>query len=132
LAVQVDTPAHVDLDSVRATDPATLQEQYLPEEGSAAAATKPAVNETLVQQLMTMGFPRNRCERAVHSTGNQNADVAMEWLLSHMDDPDIDQPLVAASSASKPSVSIDPEKLSNLESMGFTAAQAKVALKETV
>lgn len=35
---------------------------------------------------MDMGFPEIRCQRALLATGNRSADVAMEWLFSHMDD----------------------------------------------
>lgn len=82
-----------------------------------------------------MGFPRNRAERAVFTTKNAGAEVAMNWLLEHMEDADIDQPLVPPQSAapSKPQQAApNPEMVENLTQMGFTAAQARKALKETV
>jgi len=36
---------------------------------------------------MEMGFTRNRCLRAVIATDNNGAEVAMNWLFEHMDDP---------------------------------------------
>lgn len=40
-----------------------------------------------MEQLMAMGFPRNRCMRALINTGNNGAEVAMNWLFEHMEDP---------------------------------------------
>jgi uncharacterized UBP type Zn finger protein len=37
-----------------------------------------------------MGFPRVRCEKALHATGNNDAEAAMNWLFAHMEDADID------------------------------------------
>uniref|UniRef100_A0AAV2MK95 UBX domain-containing protein 1 n=1 Tax=Knipowitschia caucasica TaxID=637954 RepID=A0AAV2MK95_KNICA len=41
-----------------------------------------------------MGFDRNRAERAVANTGNQGIEQAMDWLMEHENDPDIDEPFV--------------------------------------
>jgi Isopeptidase T len=54
----------------------------------------------------------------------------MEWLFGHMDDPDIDSPIQSTASKSSPEPS--PEQIGMLADMGFTPAQAKKALKETV
>ena len=37
--------------------------------------------------LEGMGFPTIRCQKALLATGNSDAEVAMEWLFGHMDDP---------------------------------------------
>jgi len=55
----------------------------------ATGASDP-VNELLLQQLMDMGFPRNRAEKALKLTGGTNVDKAMDWIFNHMDDTDID------------------------------------------
>lgn len=36
---------------------------------------------------MAMGFGINRCKRALSNTGNNGAEVAMNWLFEHMEDP---------------------------------------------
>ncbi|CRK48115.1 hypothetical protein BN1723_001372 [Verticillium longisporum] len=77
-----------------------------------------------------MGFPRNRCEKALHATGNASADSAMEWLFAHMEDPDIDAPLDLGGAAAGGDTA-DPEKIEMLGAMGFGAPQAKKALRET-
>ena len=45
------------------------------------------MDEAVVSQLTEMGFPRARCVKAVVNTSNSGVDAAMQWLLSHMDDP---------------------------------------------
>uniref|UniRef100_A0A8C6U9D4 UBX domain protein 1 n=1 Tax=Neogobius melanostomus TaxID=47308 RepID=A0A8C6U9D4_9GOBI len=49
---------------------------------------------TTLESLLEMGFDRNRAERAVASTGNQGIEQAMDWLMEHENDPDIDEPFV--------------------------------------
>ncbi|KNC71253.1 hypothetical protein SARC_16208 [Sphaeroforma arctica JP610] len=48
------------------------------------------VSAELMAQLESMGFPATRCKKALHATGNTNADAATQWLFDHIDDPDID------------------------------------------
>ena len=57
----------------------------------------------------------------------------MEWVLSHMEDPDFNDPLPASSSSQAPAPAqqqssqkaADPEQLSMLEAMGFTPQQVR-------
>lgn len=49
---------------------------------------------TTLESLLEMGFERNRAERAVAITGNQGIEQAMDWLMEHENDPDIDEPYV--------------------------------------
>ncbi|KAF2770348.1 ubiquitinyl hydrolase [Teratosphaeria nubilosa] len=112
-------------------------EEELPEDQDASAGANTnsfTPNEMALEMLMSMGFPRPRCERALHATGNQDAEAAASWLFEHMEDPDIDQPLDLG--GSKPAAGAgasvaDPEKIESLGAMGFSAPQARQALKET-
>ncbi|KAG8563714.1 hypothetical protein GDO81_016181 [Engystomops pustulosus] len=47
-----------------------------------------------LESLIEMGFSPNRAQKAVAATGNQGIESAMDWLMEHEDDPDIDEPLV--------------------------------------
>jgi ubiquitin carboxyl-terminal hydrolase 5/13 len=105
-------------------------EELLPED--AAIRTEPSfiANQDAVQTLQQIGFPLNRCEKALHATGNSDANAAMEWLFTHMEDPDIDVPLDLGPGP-RISESVDPEKIEALGQMGFGPPQARKALKET-
>ncbi|KAL2261413.1 hypothetical protein VTK26DRAFT_4208 [Humicola hyalothermophila] len=105
-------------------------EETLPEE-EAGSAPAFVPNADALRSLEEMGFPRVRCEKALHATGNADANAAMEWLFAHMDDPDIDVPLDVQQSSSASGATADPEKLAMLESMGFGGPRAVKALKET-
>ena len=105
-------------------------EELLPEDVASSPAFNP--NEAAVVQLEAMGFPRNRCEKALHATGNGDADTAMNWLFQHMEDPDIDAPLdLGPSQAAEGSAAISQESIDMLGAMGIGAPQARKALKET-
>jgi ubiquitin carboxyl-terminal hydrolase 5/13 len=95
-------------------------EETLPDEGP----KEEEFNQEYIEQLMSMGFSLNRCKRALLASGNNNVEVAMNWIFEHMDDPNIDDPLEAKGS-------FPPESVDMLTSMGFTSAQATKALTET-
>jgi ubiquitin carboxyl-terminal hydrolase 5/13 len=112
-------------------------EETLPEDadaGTTGGAPKWVPNEAALSMLEAMGFPRVRCEKALHATGNADPDAASNWLFAHMEDPDIDDIVdlnpSSGSGGGAPAV-IDPEKIENLGAMGFNAPQARQALKET-
>lgn len=50
---------------------------------------KPLPDEDIVSQLVSMGFNHFHCEKAAVRTSNTGVEEAMNWLLSHMDDPGI-------------------------------------------
>lgn len=106
-------------------------EESLPEETDPASRFTPS--QPALEQLEAMGFPRVRCEKALHATGNTDADAAMTWLFAHMEDPDIDTPLdfPAAPGTASGANTVDPESVEMMAAMGISAPQARRALKET-
>ncbi|MCJ1310877.1 hypothetical protein MMC25_004545 [Agyrium rufum] len=115
-------------------------EELLPEDSTGAAATNTfQPNEAALAQLEAMGFPRPRCEKALYNTGNADAEAAMNWLFGHMDDPDIDDPIVLpGASASGGGIGsgaagrqVSEESIEMMSAMGIAAPQARKALKET-
>ncbi|PBP16039.1 ubiquitin carboxyl-terminal hydrolase 14, partial [Diplocarpon rosae] len=105
-------------------------EELLPEDASDGKKPTFVANEEAAQILEGMGFPRNRCEKALHATGNTDSNSAMEWLFAHMEDADIDAPFDVGGGDTAP-VGADPEKIDMLGAMGFGPPQARKALKET-
>ncbi|KAH0427426.1 ubiquitin carboxyl-terminal hydrolase [Colletotrichum camelliae] len=105
-------------------------EETLPDDVEESAPAFVA-NPEASSQLEAMGFGRNRCDRALHATGNSDANAAMEWLFAHMEDSDIDEPLVLSGGAGAKGDAADPEKIEMLGAMGFSVPQAKKALRET-
>ncbi len=45
-------------------------------------------------ELEAMGFSRNRAVRALHGTGTDSVEQAVNWLVEHGDDADVDTPLL--------------------------------------
>ena len=98
-------------------------------------------NPIALSQLESMGFPYNRCARALHVTGNADAETAMTWLFEHMEDANIDDPLDlgggadgASNAANRDDQSGDalatPDRISQLTEMGITTPQARKGLRQ--
>ncbi|KAH0538106.1 hypothetical protein FGG08_005268 [Glutinoglossum americanum] len=106
-------------------------EELFPE--SADTSSKPSFvpNETAINQLESIGFPRVRSEKALHATGNNDVEAATNWLFAHMEDPDIDAPVNLGDSSNSRAANIDPGKIEMLGAMGFGPSQARKALGET-
>uniref|UniRef100_A0A0D6R2D7 UBA domain-containing protein n=1 Tax=Araucaria cunninghamii TaxID=56994 RepID=A0A0D6R2D7_ARACU len=51
----------------------------------------PEVNKELLKELESMGFPIARATRALHFSGNTDIEAAVNWVVEHENDPDIDQ-----------------------------------------
>lgn len=105
-------------------------EDLLPEE-AAGPASHFSPNPAALEQLEAMGFPRVRCEKALHATGNTDADTAMNWLFAHMEDADIDDPLQITAPSSGGGGVVHAESVEMMAAMGIGAPQARKALKET-
>lgn len=107
-------------------------EELLPEDAGSSSTTGFTPNEAALSMLEAMGFPRVRCEKALRATGNSDAEAASNWLFEHMEDPDIDEPIVEpGAAAGSAAVQVDPQQIEELGNMGFSAPQARQALKET-
>ncbi|KAL1830374.1 uncharacterized protein LOC108215713 isoform X1 [Daucus carota subsp. sativus] len=55
----------------------------------------PEVDMKLLEELQAMGFPLNRATRALHFCGNSSLVDAINWVIDHETDADIDEmPLI--------------------------------------
>ncbi|XWS09159.1 hypothetical protein CRYUN_Cryun40dG0062400 [Craigia yunnanensis] len=90
------------------------------EEAVAAGSTSqseemvvPEVDKKLLEELEAMGFPTARATRALHFSGNTSLESAVNWVVEHEADPDIDQmPMVPVNKNSEvPKPSLTPEEM---------------------
>ncbi|KAL0301128.1 UNVERIFIED_CONTAM: Ubiquitin carboxyl-terminal hydrolase 14 [Sesamum radiatum] len=123
LDVYIDVPDTIDIRNMRSKG---LQpgEELLPD--CAAEDGGLNANEDIVGQLVSMGFQYLHCQKAAISTSNAGVEEAMNWLLNHMNDPDIDEPI---GKAQKSVPYIDPSKVDTLISFGFEEEVARKALQ---
>lgn len=128
LDVYIDVPDVIDISHMRSKG---LQsgEELLPEgvPEAEAAPNMPVADENIVAQLVSMGFNQLHCQKAAINTSNVGVEEAMNWLLSHMDDADIDAPISAGTQAAE--VPIDQSKVDTLLAFGFDEDLARKALK---
>lgn len=127
LDVAVEIPDILDLGSLRSTG---LQpnEEFLPDLDK--APPQPEFDEGIIAQLADMGFPIEACKRAVFYTKNSGVEAATQWVMEHISDSDFGDPFVPP--GTDVSTFIPNESgLEMLMNMGFSAAQATKALKET-
>ncbi|XP_066565709.1 ubiquitin carboxyl-terminal hydrolase 13 isoform X2 [Amia ocellicauda] len=101
----------------------------------------PDIDESSVMQLAEMGFPLEACRKAVYYTGNMGAEMAFNWIIAHMEEPDFAEPLalpvlsddVPPAGGVVPGLDSQPpeESVAILTSMGFSRHQTIQALKAT-
>ena len=70
-------------------------------DGSPDELVAPEVDEGVVTELEAMGFGRHRAVRAVHATGTSSVEQAVNWIVEHEADADIDEPLLVKKTAAK-------------------------------
>ncbi|KAG8045863.1 hypothetical protein GUJ93_ZPchr0008g11449 [Zizania palustris] len=127
LDVYIDVPDIIDISHMRSKS-VQPGEELLPEAsgGNKAEPAYPVASEDIVSQLASMGFNYLHCQKAAISTSNTGVEEAMNWLLSHMDDPDIDDPILKDSQAAEHTV--DEASVQTLVSFGFQEDVARKAL----
>lgn len=130
LDVYIDVPDVIDISHMRSKG-VQPGEELLPETGSESDKPEPAVvvaNEDIVSKLAGMGFNYLHCQKAAIYTSNAGVEEAMTWLLSHMDDPDIDDP-ISNESRTTEVFTVDESSVETLVSFGFQEEVARKALK---
>lgn len=126
LDVYIDVPDIIDISHMRSKGHQS-GEELLPDGGpDEEDSNKSWANEEIVSQLVSMGFNHLHCQKAAINTSNVGVEEAMNWLLNHMDDPDIDFPI---SQGQETSTVVDQSKVDTLLSFGFQEEIARKALK---
>ncbi|KAG4968136.1 hypothetical protein JHK87_033787 [Glycine soja] len=117
LDVYIDVPDIIDISHMRSKGQQSGEELLpdgVPEEED---SNKISANDEIVAQLVSMGFNHLHCQKAAINTSNVGVEEAMNWLLSHMDDP------------GHGSETVDQSKVDILISFGFEEEIARKALK---
>ncbi|KAK2408454.1 ubiquitin carboxyl-terminal hydrolase [Trifolium repens] len=128
LDVYIDVPDIIDISHMRSKgrqDGEELLPDGVPNEED---SNIPSANEGIVSQLVSMGFNHLHCQKAAINTSNVGVEEAMTWLLSHMDDPDIDIPIYEGHGSEALTI-LDQSKVDTLLSFGFQENIARKALK---
>lgn len=143
--IDVNVPDHIDMTAYR-FEGQKPDEELLPDSIEVPTNLSPtpliALNPTYVQEVMNLGFSKNACERAVYATNNVGVNEAAEWLLSRMDDPELNEPHpdliksrlgTGARAPKKPSGPdySHPNILHLVEILACTPYQANVCLEAT-
>uniref|UniRef100_A0A3Q3BI96 Ubiquitin carboxyl-terminal hydrolase n=1 Tax=Kryptolebias marmoratus TaxID=37003 RepID=A0A3Q3BI96_KRYMA len=149
LDLAIDVPDFLDLSRLRATGLQAGEEELpdlmppivLPEDTRGMTLT---IDEAAVMQLAEMGFPLEACRKAVYYTGNMGPEMAFNWIIAHMEEPDFAEPLNLPSMmdpgppASDSTLGATPlgnsppeESIAILTSMGFPRSHSINALKAT-
>ncbi|XP_039020844.1 eukaryotic translation initiation factor 3 subunit A-like [Hibiscus syriacus] len=73
----------------------------------------PEVDKKLLEELEAMGFPTARATRALHFSGNTSLEAAVNWVVEHEADTDIDEmPMVSVNkNGEAPKPSLTPEEM---------------------
>jgi ubiquitin carboxyl-terminal hydrolase 5/13 len=84
-----------------------------------------------------MGFTENAAQKAAFATKNASFEQAMEWLMQHMDDPDINEPhpslqqMNSSGGGTADNQPIPSAEIEQLTGLGFSDHQAQFALRRS-
>ncbi|XP_078064070.1 ubiquitin carboxyl-terminal hydrolase 13 [Mustelus asterias] len=156
LDVSIDMPDLLDISHLRATGLQSGEEELpdisppimMPDRPKGSLLNhfmeSPDIDESAVMQLAEMGFPLEACRKAVYYTGNLGAELAFNWIIAHMEEPDFAEPLSLsgynevshnevglAGGASSVENQPPEEIVAIITSMGFPRNQTIHALKAT-
>ncbi|CAM9751807.1 unnamed protein product [Lampetra fluviatilis] len=98
--VSVDMPDELDLNELRGTG-LKAGEEELPDISPPGLLSSspslrrrvPFLDEVAVSTLEEMGFPREACRKAVYFSGSLGLEPAVDWIMNHLDDPNLAEPL---------------------------------------
>ncbi|SCV03848.1 LAME_0H13718g1_1 [Lachancea meyersii CBS 8951] len=84
-------------------------------------------NVQCVADLLEMGFTENAATKALFYTNNSGMEDAMNWLFSHVEDPDLNEPAVLPTNTYEAEM-YNPQELEDMVSMGLDPQLCRKAL----
>ncbi|CAH8557052.1 unnamed protein product [Schistosoma turkestanicum] len=143
-----DTKWFIDLNSLRAPNGSRpLPGEQLMPTGNEIKSEQMATNDemqldvTIINELLVMGFTLEAAQKACKFTQNTGVENATNWLMEHLDDPDLNDPLTSTTGCqqqqqqpavgSVTSTGIDENAIEMMSAMGFSRQQAIIALQHT-
>eukprot|EP01004_Peranema_trichophorum_P006623 NODE_543_length_2612_cov_74.803937_g466_i0.p1 GENE.NODE_543_length_2612_cov_74.803937_g466_i0~~NODE_543_length_2612_cov_74.803937_g466_i0.p1 ORF type:complete len:812 (+),score=207.62 NODE_543_length_2612_cov_74.803937_g466_i0:55-2490(+) len=115
-----DIPDTIHLELLRGTGPQPGETLMSDSQGT----PKDEFDPVIVATVTSMGFSENAAKRACKQVKSGDAEGALNWVLQHLDDADINSPLPST----KAGPTANAEDVENLMAMGFIEQQAKAAL----
>merc|ERR1712130_556116 len=129
LEAEIPLPERLSLEALRSHGLLPNETELPNEPQGSAANNQPQPDAAIMEQLAVMGFGTNACARACLGVNNSSAEAATNWLMEHMGDPDINDPL--PSGGNEGASEVNEESLAMLISMGIDPSHARNGLKET-
>lgn len=135
----------IDLARLRSLGGLQPGEELMPdseEVSTSETSSLPKPNPDILNELISMGFSLPACHRACIQSGNTSLEAATNWIMEHMDDPDLNDPIEDSSSVpttvTKPvspgqpsELHVDNSSVDIMMAMGFSRSQAIKALRHT-
>ena len=136
--IEIEVPDQLDVEAIFSDN------EVLRDVSAMSFLPEPVVEQSSLDSLIGMGFPREHCIKALYNTassGRRNLEVAINWLMEHSADADIDSPLpepvqivhgrqnsVSNGAKRLRLASVSDDLIEQVVAMGFTPSQAKNAL----
>jgi len=117
--------------SQSSTNPETLENRGEEQNQHPQTPIAITVDPELLRQLQDMGFPEERSRKAL-ILNRMNVQLAMEWMLEHEADANIDEPLSEqqlAHLSRTANVTPDANLVQRLKDMGFSEEDALAAIQ---
>jgi len=131
----IPVPLELDLEHCRGKG-LQADEEELPSGGGAVKAAKMEAKQEIVDTLMMLGLAatNNAAKRAALAVQNANADMAAAWLMEHMTDANINDPIEDESGdgGDDGGLKADPNMVNELTMItGMAKEYVEVALMQT-